>query len=68
MLLGQSTEDVDKLLDVLRREGTMLDMGIDPVDREENEGPPPGIFDCVEEKRNVLGLFLARQSNLKVEE
>jgi hypothetical protein len=59
ILLGQSPEEVDRLLECLQREGMVPTVDDDPNIDEHPRGQPPADFNRCEDKRRELSTYLA---------
>jgi hypothetical protein len=64
ILLGQSPEEVDRLLECLQREGMVPTVDDDPDIDEHLRGQPPTDFNRGEDKRRELSTYLAFQRDL----
>jgi hypothetical protein len=64
VLLGQSPEDVARLLEILQREGALPEVDDDPLPDPQNEATPTMDFGRAEGKCQELGVYLGRQRGL----
>jgi hypothetical protein len=64
ILLGQSTEDVERLLECLQHEGMLPIVDDDLEEEEVGGGQPLAEFDKGEDKRRELSTYLAFQRDI----
>ena len=66
VLLGQSPDEVTRLLDILQRDGALLEVDDDPLVDPENKATPTLEFGHSNVKRQELGVYLGRRRGLNV--
>ena len=66
VLLGQEPEEVDCLLEILQRGGSLPEVDADPVKDPAHEAQPTVEFGRANEKRTQLGVFLGRQRYMEI--
>ena len=66
LLLGQESDEVARLLEVLQRDGVLPEVDSDPVQDPAQEAQPTMEFGRADEKRTHLGVFLGRHRQLEM--
>jgi hypothetical protein len=66
VLLGQSPDEVARLLEILQREGALPEVDDDPLVDPQNKATPTLEFGHSNAKRQELGIYLGRRRGLNV--
>jgi hypothetical protein len=64
VLLGQSPDEVARLLEILQREGALPEVDDDPLQDPQNDATETVDFGPSEAKRQELGVYLGRRRGL----